>query len=114
VAADGPPGTNGVYTGELLVALQTRGFTTFEVFTRAALSVMSKTRNRQRPWISASALPEFYFGAAVGPAPVGYPLRRWPRGRGGLVNPLADGAATGRESPVHKGHAFFLDPKWLS
>ncbi len=69
VAADGTPGTNGVYTGELLQALALRGLTIEETFKRAARSVADKTRNRQRPWVSSSFTGEFQFAEAATPPP---------------------------------------------
>jgi formylglycine-generating enzyme required for sulfatase activity len=70
VAADGVPGSNGVYTGELLGALPLRGLSIEEVFKRTARGVMSKTNNKQRPWVASSFTGEFQFvaGAPVPPA----------------------------------------------
>jgi len=61
VAADGEPGTNGVYTAELLRALPEPGLKIEDSFKRAARGVIERTRGRQRPWISSSFTGEFVF-----------------------------------------------------
>jgi len=61
VAADGEPGTNGVYTGELLRALPEPGLKIEETFKRAARGVNERTRGRQRPWITSSFTGDFVF-----------------------------------------------------
>jgi uncharacterized caspase-like protein len=83
VAADGAPGTNGVYTAELLKALPQRGLTIEEVFKRVARGVIEKTRNRQRPWVSSSFTGAFHFVEAPTP-PV---TNRPPTMVGGLQPP---------------------------
>jgi formylglycine-generating enzyme required for sulfatase activity len=61
VAADGEPGTNGVYTAELLRALPESGLKIEDTFKRAARGVIERTRGRQRPWISSSFTGDFAF-----------------------------------------------------
>ena len=61
VAADGEPGTHGVYTGELLRALPEPGIKIEDTFKLAARGLIERTRGRQRPWISSSFTGEFMF-----------------------------------------------------
>jgi len=61
VAADGDPGTHGVYTGELLRALPEPGLKIEDTFKRAARGVIDKTRGRQRPWFLSSFTGDFSF-----------------------------------------------------
>ncbi len=51
IAADGAPGGNGVFTGELLKALDAPGLTIEEVFKQVTLGVRQRTGGRQEPWI---------------------------------------------------------------
>jgi len=73
-ADDGNPGTNGVYTAELLKALDEPGLTVEQVLKRANGGVQRATGGRQVPWFNASIQGDFYFrpgapGAVVTPAP---------------------------------------------
>ncbi|MBM3557083.1 MAG: hypothetical protein FJX47_16195, partial [Alphaproteobacteria bacterium] len=73
-ADDGNPGTNGVYTSELLKALDEPGLTVEQVLKRANGGVQRATGGRQVPWFNASIQGDFYFrpgapGAAATPAP---------------------------------------------
>ncbi|MBM3566973.1 MAG: hypothetical protein FJX42_12775, partial [Alphaproteobacteria bacterium] len=74
-ADDGAPGGNGVYTAELLRALDEPGLKLEEVFKRANAGVQRATSGRQVPWFTASIQGDFYFrpGAAM-PAAVTAPL----------------------------------------
>ena len=69
VASDGAPGTNGVYTSELIRALPLTGLTIEEAFKRAARGVIDKTNSRQRPWVSSSFTGEFQFARPATAAP---------------------------------------------
>ena len=66
-AEDGPPGGHGVFTGELLEALEEPGLTLEEVFKRIVQGVSRRTNGRQRPWNMMSLEGDFYFnpGAAA-------------------------------------------------
>jgi uncharacterized caspase-like protein len=72
VAADGS-GKNGLYTGELLKALQEPGLKVEDVFKRVRVSVMELSHGAQTPWESSSLTGDFYFrppaAAAALPAP---------------------------------------------
>ena len=61
VAQDGPPGGHGVFTGELLRALDEPGLKLEDVFKKVAKEVLSKTNNRQRPWQQVSMVADFRF-----------------------------------------------------
>ena len=111
VAADGEPGTQGVYTGELLRALPVPSITIEEAFKRAAQGVITRTRGRQRPWISSSFTGSFSFvpprrddetGAPVRPGPVppvaaGRPAGSRPVSPSGAAS--ASQASTGSRPP---------------
>ena len=81
VASDGAPGSNGVYTGELVKFLAQPGLTIEQVFKAAAANVMTKTNRAQRPWIASNFTGEFYFAKRVAalpptaPAPSGQEIR---------------------------------------
>lgn len=69
VAADGPRGGNGVFTGALLAALDNPGLTVEQVFKETARSVSSLTGGRQTPWNNSSLTGDFYFNSATPPTP---------------------------------------------
>jgi formylglycine-generating enzyme required for sulfatase activity/uncharacterized caspase-like protein len=60
-AEDGPRGGNGVFTGELLRALDEVGLSLEQVFKRVNRQVQRRTNNRQRPWSLVSLQGEFVF-----------------------------------------------------
>src|SRR5258706_2604812 len=60
VAADGT-GDNGLYTAELLSALDTPGAKVEDVFKRTRASVVAKSAGNQTPWESSSLTGDFYF-----------------------------------------------------
>ena len=64
VAADGE-GANGLYTAELLGALDTPGAKVEDVFKRTRAAVVAKSSGNQTPWESSSLTGDFYF---VGPS----------------------------------------------
>ena len=64
-AEDGPPGGHGVFTGELLEALEEPGLTLEEVFKRIVQGVSRRTNGRQRPWNMMSLEGDFYFNPGV-------------------------------------------------
>ncbi|TFH40218.1 MAG: caspase family protein, partial [Lysobacterales bacterium] len=76
VAADGD-GDNGVYTSELLAALEVPNLKAEEVFKRVRVAVSERTRGAQIPWESSSLTGDFVFhpresaaqGASAAPAP---------------------------------------------
>ena len=53
-AEDGAPGGNGVFTGELLKALDEPGMKIEEVFKRVTVGVRRQTGGKQEPWTQAS------------------------------------------------------------
>jgi hypothetical protein len=62
VAADGD-GDNGLYTSELLAALEVPGLKAEEVFKRVRVAVSERTRGAQIPWESSSLTGDFVFHA---------------------------------------------------
>ncbi len=60
VANDGP-GENGVYTGELIKAMQVPGLRIEDVFKQVRASVRESTQGKQIPWESSSMEGDFYF-----------------------------------------------------
>jgi hypothetical protein len=60
VARDGE-GANGLYTGELLRALQAPGLRVEEVFKRVRQSVLERSAGDQVPWESSSLVGDFLF-----------------------------------------------------
>ncbi|NCF81808.1 MAG: hypothetical protein GWP74_09355 [Proteobacteria bacterium] len=63
VALDGD-GQNGIYTEELLSALQNPGLQVEEVFKRVRIGVARRSRQQQIPWESSSLTGSFVFNAA--------------------------------------------------
>jgi hypothetical protein len=61
--ADDGPGSNGVYTEELLRVMRTAGLQIEEVFKRVRAAVQQRTQDRQRPWEASSLVGNFYFVA---------------------------------------------------
>jgi hypothetical protein len=68
VAADGE-GRNGLYTAELLTALDTPGIKVEDVFKRVRANVVKKSGEVQTPWESSSLTGDFYF-VFQGPATI--------------------------------------------
>lgn len=66
VAADGV-GKNGVYTSELLKAMQVPGLPATEMFMRVRAEVMKRTGNKQVPWEASSLVGSFYFSRSATP-----------------------------------------------
>jgi uncharacterized caspase-like protein len=64
-AADGT-GANGLYTQELLKALQTPGLRVEDVLKRTRIGVVERSKGQQTPWESSSLIGDFYFSPAVG------------------------------------------------
>lgn len=60
VAADGE-GRNGLYTGELLAAMDVPGIKIEDVFKRVRGNVVRKSGDAQTPWESSSLTGDFYF-----------------------------------------------------
>src|SRR5262249_47071277 len=65
VARDGD-GANGLYTGELLKAIQTPGLKVEDVFKQVRAAVARQTRNEQVPWEASALIGDFYFARASG------------------------------------------------
>ena len=63
-AEDGPPGSNGLFTGELLKVIDLPGLTLEQVFKQTVREVNQATRGRQTPWINTSLTGDFYFAPA--------------------------------------------------
>ena len=60
-AQDGRPGSNGVFTGALLAALDVPGRSVEQVFKDTARRVREATGGRQTPWNNSSLTGDFYF-----------------------------------------------------
>lgn len=61
VAQDGEPGGNGVFTGELVKAMDEPGLTLEQVFKHVSRRVLERTDGAQRPWNLSSLQGDFYF-----------------------------------------------------
>jgi hypothetical protein len=66
VAADGD-GTNGLYTAELLKAVNTPGMKIEDVFKQVRVNVARASNGAQTPWEASSLVGDFYFTAPVAP-----------------------------------------------
>ncbi|MDK9725626.1 MAG: caspase family protein [Sterolibacteriaceae bacterium MAG5] len=65
VAADGE-GRNGLFTGELLAAMDIPGIKIEDVFKRVRSNVVRKSHDAQTPWESSSLTGDFYFQPPAG------------------------------------------------
>jgi formylglycine-generating enzyme required for sulfatase activity/uncharacterized caspase-like protein len=65
VAADGD-GRNGLYTSELLSAMDVPGIKIEDVFKRVRTNVVKKSGDAQTPWESSSLTGDFYFAVGMG------------------------------------------------
>lgn len=63
--ADDGLGSNGLYTTELLKAIDMQGLTVEEVFKQVRINVLKASRNQQIPWESSSLTGEFFFRVAT-------------------------------------------------
>jgi PQQ-dependent catabolism-associated CXXCW motif protein len=61
VAADGEGSQNGLYTAELLAALDQQGAKVEDVFKRVRANVVAKSAGNQTPWESSSLTGDFFF-----------------------------------------------------
>jgi uncharacterized caspase-like protein len=61
IALDGTSKGYGIYTGNLINALNTPGLTIEQVFKRTRMDVAGVTEGRQIPWESSSLIGDFYF-----------------------------------------------------
>ncbi|MBL0143521.1 MAG: caspase family protein [Betaproteobacteria bacterium] len=68
VASDGN-GANGLYTAELLKAMDIPGIKVEEVFKVVRVNVIKATASQQIPWESSSLTGDYYFRPAAAPAP---------------------------------------------
>ena len=64
-AQDGPEGGHGIFTGELLKALDEPGLTLEQVFKRVNKGVRESTDGSQRPWTLTSLEGDFFFNPAT-------------------------------------------------
>ena len=69
VAADGD-GSNGLYTEELLQALQVPGLKVEEVFKRVRVNVANRSKGSQTPWESSSLTGDLIVNVTVNVTPV--------------------------------------------
>ena len=60
-AQDGAPGTNGVFTGEVIKALSEPGLQVEQVFKKVIVGVKADTKGAQTPWMETSLQGDFYF-----------------------------------------------------
>ena len=60
-AQDGPAGGHGVFTGELLRALDQPGLLLEQVFKEVVRGVLQRTNDEQRPWNQMSLEGDFFF-----------------------------------------------------
>jgi formylglycine-generating enzyme required for sulfatase activity/uncharacterized caspase-like protein len=70
--ADSEDGKNGLYTGELLKAMQVAEISVEDMFKRVRAAVSEKTRHAQVPWEASSLVRDFSFSPAAAraePAP---------------------------------------------
>ncbi|OUD14482.1 caspase family protein [Thioflexithrix psekupsensis] len=68
LAADGNGGRNGLYTGELLAAMQQGGLTIEQIFKQTAQKVRiaaEQIDHKQEPWIGMSYTGDFCFGQCL-------------------------------------------------
>jgi cytochrome c-type biogenesis protein CcmH/NrfG len=69
VASDGGTSGNGVFTQELLRHIRTPGLSIDQVFTRVTAAVLTRTQNKQRPWVSRSLTRDFSFVPPINSSP---------------------------------------------
>ena len=60
-AQDGAPGTNGVFTGEVIKAMAEPGLQVEQVFKKVIAGVKADTKGAQVPWMETSLQGDFYF-----------------------------------------------------
>ena len=60
VASDGT-GSNGLYTQELIKAMQRPGRTIEQVFKEVRANVLRISEDRQNPWENSNIIGDFYF-----------------------------------------------------
>ena len=61
IALDGSASGYGIYTGNLINALNTPDLTIEQVFKRTRMDVAGMTNGQQIPWESSSLIGDFYF-----------------------------------------------------
>ncbi len=66
-AQDGTRGGNGVFTAELIRAMDQPGLPLEQMFKRVIAGVRADTHDQQQPWSEASVQGDFYFHEAVTP-----------------------------------------------
>jgi hypothetical protein len=80
VASDGS-GANGLYTSELLKAIDEPGLKIEDVFKQVRINVLKASANKQVPWESSSMTGEFYFRPDAKAAAIDAQVRRGERER---------------------------------
>jgi hypothetical protein len=75
LAADGD-GANGLYTTELLKAIDVPGLKIEDVFKQVRINVLKASANKQVPWESSSMTGEFYFRPDAKAAAIDAQVRR--------------------------------------
>jgi uncharacterized caspase-like protein len=89
VAADGT-GVNGLYTTELLKAIDTPGLRIEDVFKQVRINVLKSSDNMQIPWESSSLTGEFFFRPGSRAEIENAQLRQSEKERGELTKTLED------------------------
>jgi uncharacterized caspase-like protein len=69
VAEDGPPGTNSVYTRNLVKEMLAEGVEVEQMFKAVRVKVLRDTNERQVPWVNTSLTASFSFNPKKGPSP---------------------------------------------
>jgi uncharacterized caspase-like protein len=115
VAEDGQPGSNGIYTGELLKALKEPGLRIEDVFKRVRIAVQARTENRQNPWDASSMTGDFFFTPPPAVAPPSLSVREEVRQEHGVlaVTSSVDGVEVfvngQRVGETRRGHVLVID-----
>lgn len=73
-AEDGPPGSNSVYTRNLVQEMLAEGVEVEQMFKNVRVKVLRETEQRQIPWVNTSLIADFSFNP--GPAAAGPDARR--------------------------------------
>ena len=107
-AADGGAAGHGLYTEQLLQAMQVPGVKLEDTFKRVLTGVRHASNGQQVPWTSSSVEGDFFFrpgeaSAAAGPAPVPAPPPAAPPDAAAAKAPAQDLSATGGGPAVTAG-----------
>jgi uncharacterized caspase-like protein len=66
-AEDGPPGSNSVYTRNLVQEMLAEGVEVEQMFKNVRVKVLRETEQRQIPWVNTSLVADFSFNPRRGP-----------------------------------------------